>query len=475
MAGAQPDPSERLTAAHDPSDVTEPARLTVGQPGVYVSRRYQTDRRDGDDDPSTGFTGQPYDEAPGHQATGQSGDGLSGHQTTGSIGQSDDQRPDHQEEGGRSDDRTVYYGTESDTAMSHGWHQDQTVHYSRDRTQAHGLAGDPTLRSVPEPEARDEEQTLRIRRLTRRGDSDPESTVEHVEEDPAEWARHPDGRWVVGDTGEQPAVRARAPHLFRSPPPDMTIDGAEAGGIVYRAASVRGIRHQQQGAPRQDAYAVRLTKDQEWLVGCVSGGDSSSDQQYEITIAVCERITETLVDHLTAEPPPDDPARWAEAITALPWDRVAKAADHVAGELAFVLATEASPDGTHRAMVLYAAGDAAAFLLRKGQWVPLARAGDEPGVVSARPFSPRVGEPLIVMTGGLTDPLGDATGPVSRFLTDCWSGPPDPLAFAQQLAFQRPPFTADRTAVVVWPGQQPEQEPEQEDTGRDAEHAAEPR
>ncbi|MEV0897643.1 protein phosphatase 2C domain-containing protein [Actinoplanes sp. NPDC049802] len=324
------------------------------------------------------------------------------------------------------------------------------------------------------------------------------------EEQAGPWERHPNDRWVVGDAGNQPAVRSRVPHRFRNPPPDTVIDGAEIGSISYRAASVRGISHQERGEPRQDAYAVHFTRDQAWLVGCISDGVSQGTRSHEAAAAICERISRALVDHLIASPPSADSGRWPEEIGSIRWADAVRSANAAVCELArpyleksaqkrggppavepgdpvpfaqarlimsgtalaFVVATEPSPNGTFRAMLANVAGDSAAFVVQDGHWVPLTMIKNEGEAifssavkalpadteVHAKPFYLEPGQPLIMMTDGLGDPLGAARGAVSRFLGTRWRTPPDLLAFAQHLAFYRKTFTDDRTAVVVWPG-----------------------
>ncbi|WP_170285485.1 protein phosphatase 2C domain-containing protein [Micromonospora palomenae] len=282
------------------------------------------------------------------------------------------------------------------------------------------------------------------------------------------------------------------------------IDGADIGSITYRAASVRGLSHQERGEPRQDAYVVRFTRDLHWLVGCIADGVSSAKRSHEAAAAICDRITDILVDHLI-ENPPSDPSEWAQEARAIPWDWAVGAANGAVADLArpylakaskrrgepddlvtqkapvphahartimsatalaFAVATEPSSDGTYRAMLANVAGDSAAFLLERDLWMPLTQIKNEgehifsstvkslpdDAQVVPKPLHLRPGQSLIMMTDGLGDPLGGATGSVSRFLGVNWRTPPDLLAFAQHLAFYRKTFTDDRTAVAIWPG-----------------------
>ncbi|GAA4593168.1 hypothetical protein BJY16_000876 [Actinoplanes octamycinicus] len=304
--------------------------------------------------------------------------------------------------------------------------------------------------------------------------------AERATDDGQPWSRLASRRWVVGDAGRQAAVRARVPRLFRSPPPDIVADGAEAGGLTFRAASVRGPGHQERAEPRQDAYAVRFTRDQGWLAGCVADGVSAAKRSHEAAAAICETVAQTLVDHLMTGAP----------VAAFGWDGAARVAGDAVVELArpfltdgtvtdervrsimsatalaFAVATEPDPDGGHRAVLANLAGDSAAFLLTGAGWQPLtavknagaaivdSRVRSLPAAVRVTPheFVLLPGQVLVVMTDGLGDPFGSGAGAVGEFLRGHWGTPPDPLAFAQHVAFFRKSFTDDRTAVVVWPG-----------------------
>ncbi|GAA2682993.1 protein phosphatase 2C domain-containing protein [Actinoplanes palleronii] len=339
---------------------------------------------------------------------------------------------------------------------------------------------------------------------------------------PPPWARHDNRRWVVGDPGRQPAIRARVPRMFRTPPPDIVIDGAEAGHLTFRATSVRGAGHQERGEPRQDAYAVRFTRDQRWLAGCVADGVSAAKRSHEAAAVICEIVAQSLIDHLVADPPPPGAAGWA---AELPWSPTVTAANDAVADLArpfltktttagpettappaltfeqvravmsatalaFAVETEPAPNGGHRAMLANLSGDSAAFLLTGGAWLPLTAVKNDGAAifssgVRSLPADVRVapnafylfpGQVLLVMTDGLGDPFGSGAGSVADFLRTRWAAPPDPLAFAQQVAFLRKSFTDDRTAVVLWPAtpaardpaRKPGPHPDDQDTGRNA-------
>jgi serine/threonine protein phosphatase PrpC len=317
------------------------------------------------------------------------------------------------------------------------------------------------------------------------------------------WSRHPNDRWIVGDEGRQPDVRPRLAKGFKAPPPDIVVDGAEVGSITFRAASVRGVGHQEQGQPRQDAYAVRFTRDQRWLVGCVADGVSEGHRSHEAAAAAVDQLTAVLVEHLSDFPPQDDSAAWPDIVLELPWPRAVAAAneaildearkhltrvyqrkrdeaklrdlddglphEHARGVMSttaivFAIATEPLENGDSRAFIANVAGDSSAFVFQSGNWLPLTEIKNEgqeiysgsvrslphEAQVHPAPFHLQPGQAFVVMTDGLGDPLGKGMGEVGAFLAHHWRTPPDALAFAQHLAFYKKTFTDDRTAVMIW-------------------------
>ncbi|ABW16494.1 protein serine/threonine phosphatase [Parafrankia sp. EAN1pec] len=326
-----------------------------------------------------------------------------------------------------------------------------------------------------------------------------EATREPVQESTADrpWRRHSDGRWIVGDAGRQPLVQVVAPR--EGSPQDTALAEGEARQLVYRAASVRGISHQERGQPRQDAFTVRTSADGGWLVGCIADGVSQAPLSHQAAETVCAHMTEAIIDVTD---------RKASLEAWLDWDRVVQVANLAVLErahpvlrrkyrhrneldrlaalenglptaaeargvmsttaLAFIVGTEPDDYGRHLVMLGNAAGDCSAFLLREGRWTALTEVKNEgasvvSGVVRSLPAdtpSVRVipatlsaGDALVVMTDGLGDPLGSATGVVSDFLAEGWSSPPALPDFAARVSFYRRTFADDRTAVVVWAGQ----------------------
>ena len=117
-------------------------------------------------------------------------------------------------------------------------------------------------------------------------------------------------------------------------------------------------------------------------------------------------------------------------------------------------------------------GDSSALILRDGRtWQSLKGGKSDGGAIATsrtaalpmvsreppQPTSALLGrdDVLVLITDGVGDPLGDATGPVGRFLAAKWSRPPLALEFAAQVDFARRSHDDDRTAVAVWPGPEP--------------------
>jgi Protein phosphatase 2C len=357
----------------------------------------------------------------------------------------------------------------------------------------------------PEPDPELEPEAELEPRPESEPEPEPESKPADGKKEP--WEQHPNGRWIVEDAGRQPDVRPKVAASFKSPPPDFVVDGADVGSISFRAASVRGIGHQERGEPRQDAYAVRFTQDKRWLVGCIADGVSEGHRSHEAAATIVDRITDVLVTHLTRNAADEKLRDWPRLANQLPWDEavdqandavMAQAKEHLtrvykrqrndeklreleesysfaharsimsSTALAFIVATTPSADETYHALLANVAGDSSAFLLQNDAWIPMSDIKNEgkeifsgsvrslPNQVRVHvnPFYLPVGNAFVVMTDGLGDPLGAARGTVGAFLRKHWRTPPDPLAFAQHLSFYKKTFTDDRTAVMVW-GERP--------------------
>ena len=320
-----------------------------------------------------------------------------------------------------------------------------------------------------------------------------------------EWQRHENGRWVLGDAGRQPETRPAPSTVVAPGRPDTVVDGGRLGALSYRATSLRGLGHQQNGTPRQDSYLVRPTRDESFLVGCVCDGVSEQKRSHEAADVVCDVITKELVAAFAAKDFEADPEDWESTVDRLPWQAAVDAASRAvvaAAEgflrrsytlrnkteelerldakpfdaararqvmsttaVAFVVATQPRQDGRFPLAMAVAAGDSSVMLLTGEGWEPLTAIKNEGEDIASSAVSPLPreatvepiarylcdGDVLAVVTDGIGDPLGRGQGVVGRFLAKMWREPPDLLAFAQHAAFYRKSFSDDRTAVVVWP------------------------
>jgi hypothetical protein len=324
------------------------------------------------------------------------------------------------------------------------------------------------------------------------------------EPDPG-WYRHDNGRWILGDPGKQGEIVA-SPALLRlagPPPADTELDGCSVGRIVYRAGSLRGFSHQETGKPRQDAFAAVTSPTGNWFVACVADGVSDARGSHLAARLAVKVVAKTLVSALDPQPIPADADRWADVVQRLPWLYALEGANAViaarARELlesmyrskndgpalaalpdplpfpharavmsttavALVLSTQPDLEGTHSFAVCVVAGDSAAFCLREGRWTPVLASKDPASDIARNDVSalpthgvPCVrygclapGEAVVLMSDGLSDPLGSGSGIVGRFLATQWQSPPDLLEFGQHLGFYRRTYTDDRTGVVAW-------------------------
>ncbi|MBO3737811.1 protein phosphatase 2C domain-containing protein [Actinoplanes flavus] len=298
------------------------------------------------------------------------------------------------------------------------------------------------------------------------------------------WARHPNGRWIVGDAGNQPSVVAVPPVLVRRRP-DVTLDGGRVGMLDYRAASLRGIGHLETGKPRQDSYVVTVTRDDHWLVGCVADGVSDGRMSHRAADLACEKLAAELIDGLAAGPAADlDRLDWAAGVAGVnaaihrEFLHTAKVEEAALADVrtlmsttavAFAVATQADADGTHRAVIASLAGDSAALVLDGDGWRPVTAVkgeGEEVASNAVRPLPREVepepvtltlrpGDVLAVITDGIGDPLGGGGGVVGRFLAEQWAEPPDTIEFANQVGFYRKTFMDDRTVIAVWVAPEP--------------------
>lgn len=298
------------------------------------------------------------------------------------------------------------------------------------------------------------------------------------------WTGQSGSPWIVGNPGRSFGV---VPKLSAGvDPPDTVVDGAQAGAMTVRAASVRGLSHRYYTTPRQDAYAAAVTEDQGYVIAIVADGVSSGKYSHQAAKIVTESGAAILADQLKTRRL--DAIDWVPLLRELAHKIVTyaqyyadpagasqpprpalnplAAAEFMASTALFaILAVHPNADGDREAAVL-AVGDTSAWILRNREWLAIGKIKNEGAQIasSATAALPLVPESpvadhlligsddiLVLMTNGVGDPLGNGKGEVGRFLASEWATPPSPLDFAAQVGFARKTFDDDRTVVAIWP------------------------
>jgi serine/threonine protein phosphatase PrpC len=325
------------------------------------------------------------------------------------------------------------------------------------------------------------------------------------------WPKHTDGRWVVGDAGNQPRTVPRPTRRPAGAPVDTVLDGAVVGNLVYRAASLRGFSHQETGKPRQDAFAVRVSRSENWLVTCVADGVSDGPRSEIAAEIASDAVARSLVVALDDSALPSGPVEWESLVRTLPWQKARDAANHelvqrarhdvekiyrareiqargihsqevqvppealpqshadvralmATTAVSLVLATAPDPDGRYWYSVGVIAGDSASYLLHCDRWRQVVVPKDVSGEVASNSVralpteavptlwlgSLAAGDAVALFSDGVSDPLGSGQGNVGRFLAEHWRTPPDLFDFGKHVGFYSKGWFDDRTAVVAW-------------------------
>jgi hypothetical protein len=289
--------------------------------------------------------------------------------------------------------------------------------------------------------------------------------------------------FVVGEAGR--AAREVIPQAVTVPfgRPDTAIDGGVIGRLQVRAASVRGLASRYSGVTRQDEYCLGTDPDRRWLVAAVSDGVSAGRHSQIAATIAARHGCQLLINHLVHATP--EQIDWHATVAAVAQAILRKgqellgaesrAAETTAKDVATVMAATVlyaiiatSPVDGSFALHAFGVGDTSAWL-RDDQsgWRLLAGGKDRGNELAssetlALPYLPAApvsavhdritsGSGFLMVTDGIGDPMGDASGDVGAFLAEVWRDPPPPLTFAGQVCFARRGFDDDRTAVAVWP------------------------
>ncbi len=266
--------------------------------------------------------------------------------------------------------------------------------------------------------------------------------------------------------------------------PDISADAFAMPGAVVRAASVRGLAHRYYGDPRQDAYAVRVSDDDRWLVIAVADGLSSCINSHEGS-EFAARTAARFVSGVATQSDLVGVAwhRLFEEVSVRLGDRARRLADASTGQgstdgfglseeaarsmstTLTVVAVPLAHDPARHAIAAWI-GDSGVWRLRSGRWetiTPLKSgeehisssnvdalpwaSGGEPTVVEF-PVDP--GDVVVVATDGIGDLLGAGATPQAEFLAKRWSEPPAAPQFVAEVDLRVQSFDDDRTAVAVW-------------------------
>jgi serine/threonine protein phosphatase PrpC len=291
--------------------------------------------------------------------------------------------------------------------------------------------------------------------------------------------RHPLA--LVGDCPRDSVPQA-LPRVAE-PAPDTVVDGGTAGGLVARAASIRGDDHRLAGEGRQDSIGLwTLHGEQDApgdgtvLLAAVADGVGSRALSHIGSAAACGLLRRHVTTRLAALLDPEPTAAITDACRLTLGDIAeglrAEAVEHAAAHdqfattLVAALVVPATRDHPARATV-FAVGDSSASVLRAGAWhacLPAVADVQGDGIADTRTdalpmhadrvtvtvttFEP--GDVLLLRTDGLAGPMRNES--VREQLADWWGQGrvPSLPEFHWQMSFRAYTFGDDRSAVCVW-------------------------
>ncbi|HYP22274.1 MAG TPA: protein phosphatase 2C domain-containing protein, partial [Actinomycetota bacterium] len=239
--------------------------------------------------------------------------------------------------------------------------------------------------------------------------------------------------------------------------------------MEVRAASVRGVGHRLNGEPRQDAYAIGLSPCGRYIAMAVADGTTAAPRA-EMGAWAAVRAAVSLAGKLASEGNTlilagredlfHDVAEAIEVVGAVELDLDGPA---VARELATTLVVATVATAPPHDAWIGRIGDSTAMILHEGRWERIFPAND--GLISTSVTDTLPGQPqdvqqevvrvgpgsaLVLMSDGISGPLGDGKGDVGDLLAQTWAVPPPALVFVRELDFARSTCDDDRTAVVLW-------------------------
>ena len=272
------------------------------------------------------------------------------------------------------------------------------------------------------------------------------------------------GRLVLGLPSTASDSEPKLAHLGEASCAAVRADGASAGWVTVRAASVAGVRHRLAGQHCDDFYAWSLGED---LIALAVADGLGSIPGSSQTAARVSRAAVTAATGAAAAGGAGEPAVAMRAAFS-----AANAAAAGGGATTLVLAL-VSRDGR---VEVGRVGDSTAFILRGGEASEMFPApaddivGTEtlalPVVADASAgggaalqeavFWERsggelgVGDVVVLASDGVADPWRDGPQTVGPAMTGLVTGFPSPLDLAAAVDFSRQGCHDDRTLLCVW-------------------------
>ncbi|MER6831475.1 protein phosphatase 2C domain-containing protein [Streptosporangium sp. NPDC000563] len=280
-----------------------------------------------------------------------------------------------------------------------------------------------------------------------------------------------DTRVVVGPEPRRIAVHL--PWSTTSADAGLALDGGLVKGTTVRAATVRGRTHSFRGETRQDAYGVRLSGDERWVIAVVADGLGSA-RHAEIASTVAVRAALDGID--SALRSGERPQSWDwKSVLAHVSDTVRRTTESLgsprpgtntertpSARPGTTLTVAVLPSQGEGQAVCAAVGDSPAILVTGGRWQALAGEGGGDNVTAAIPgdladiqvqmFSWRAGDLLVLSSDGFAAGVAGGRTPLAQRLSHTWRTPPSLVDFVREVDFRLSTFDDDRTVVAIWAG-----------------------
>ncbi|MFJ8008280.1 protein phosphatase 2C domain-containing protein [Streptomyces fagopyri] len=287
-----------------------------------------------------------------------------------------------------------------------------------------------------------------------------------------------EGGTPLGPNALSPAIPRRLP-LGRDATSDSSVDGADLGPLVVRAASVRGDRARSEGEHRREAFLLRFVEEMRTptLLSAVAAGvphgrwsQSAADRSCRNLAAQVARYGDTL-DHQLYRPAGSDDDLTGLLRTALQGVahsmRLVTRGEGPGGEpddaaigVALTGLLSRLGDSRQREHVAFGIGDGALLVLRDGVWTSVFT----PGGTAAERGLRLPGAAQQVRCARVTTRPGDLLALCSSSLAELLVRPEAGDWFATRWAGRRPYLTSflsevnvpvrspggDRTVVCLW-------------------------